>query len=290
MNILYIGSSGPLSYLPLQALIESQFVTLSSVAIDAVTENELLSINKNTTSLESLAFYNNIPLLKLTKSIKTNVTAIAKLQPDIILVSCYSRKLPQQIISLPKIGCFNIHPSLLPKYRGPTPLFWQFRCGEEQMGVTLHRMTLKFDDGNIIAQQEIVPEDGVTKEDITILLAEIAADLVLKTLPLLWQGKIKEIKQSEEKASYQTFPDKKDYTVSTNWTAKRLYNFICANKRTGVYFECEIAGVKYHLIDAVSYQKKAYSDMKEDVYFIHKDVVAFKCKQDYIKCIFNRPI
>ena len=114
MNILYIGSSGPLSYLPLQALISSPF-NVCAVAIDSITENCLPTVNKESETLESLAFYNNIPLIKLTKNTATNVAAISKIQPDIILVSCYARKLPKEIILLAKTACFNIHPSLLPK-------------------------------------------------------------------------------------------------------------------------------------------------------------------------------
>lgn len=285
MNILYIGSSGPLSYLPLQALLQSQF-NIRAIAVDAIKEASLPTVTKNTETLASLAFHNNIPLLKLTKNNSGNVLAISKLQPDIILVSCYARKLPREIISLAKTGCFNIHPSLLPKYRGPTPLFWQYRQGEEQFGVTLHRVTEQFDAGNIIAQQSISMPDGISKEESSILLAELASGLVLETLPLLIQGKSKERKQNKSEASYQSFPQKGDYSVSVNWTAKRIYNFINANKRTGISFSCEIAGNKYQLLDALSYQKEAYPELKGDLYFTSGNVITFECQQGYIQCVF----
>lgn len=289
MNILYIGSSGPLSYLPLQTLLEPQsnsIYNIASIAVDETKESNLPAVDINSETLESIAFYNNIPLLKLSKNITANVAAVSKLQPDIILVSCYARKLPKEIISLAKIGCFNLHPSLLPKYRGPTPLFWQFREGEAQFGVTLHRMTERLDDGNIIAQQSIDMPDGVSKEEASRMLAKLASDLVSTTLPLLIQSKVKKVKQDECEASYYSFPQKQDFTVSVNWTAQRINNFICANKRHGLYFSCEIAGKIYKLIDALSYQEKKYPELNTDLYVINDEVITFKCQTGYIKCLF----
>lgn len=289
MNILYIGSSGPLSYLPIQTLLESQFngiYNIVSIAIDGLNKSNLPTVNANSQTLESIAFYNNIPLLKLSKNIVENVTAISKLQPDIILVSCYARKLPNEIISLAKIGCFNLHPSLLPKYRGPTPLFWQFREGEAQFGVTLHRVTERFDDGNILAQQSIEMPDGVSKEEASRMLAKLASALVVKTFPLLLQSELNEVKQDESEASYQSFAKKQDYTVAVTWTAQRIYNFICANKRQGLYFSYEMAGKIYKLIDALSYQEKTYQELNDDLYVINDNVITFKCRTGYIKCVF----
>lgn len=291
MNILYIGSSGPLSYLPLQALLQSPFANnIISIAVDEVAATKLTAVNKRAATLESLAFYNNIPLLKLKKNTANNIAAISKLKADIILVSCYARKLPIEIISLAKTGCFNIHPSLLPKYRGPTPLFWQFREAENIFGITLHRMTEKFDDGAIVAQQSINMPQGISKQEASILLAKIASKLVLNTLPILLQKKIKELKQNETEASYQSFPQKKDYNVSISWTAQRIYNFICANKRLGIIFSCDIDKKKYKLIDALSYQKSAYAGLNDGLYFIHQDVISFKCSEGYVQCVFERSV
>lgn len=284
MNIVYIGSSGPLSTLPLQILIQSDF-TVSAVAVDSNKNNTIPSINKSSDTLESLAFYNNLPLIKLTKNIASNVAAIKKYQPDIILVSCYARKIPNKIIELAKIGCFNIHPSLLPKYRGPSPLFWQFRNGEEKFGVTLHRVNESFDQGNIVAQQSIIMPDGVSKEEASTLLAKLAGEIILKTLPLLQKSNIKEIGQDEAIASYQSYPQKQDYSVSTSWSAKRLYNFIKANKREGLNFSCEIGDKLYKLIDVVSYQENSYEELNGNSLYIADNLISFECNEGYIQCV-----
>jgi len=287
MNIVYIGSSGPLSTIPLQTLINSKF-NISAVAIDSNKNDTIPNINKNSDSLASLAFYNNVPLVKLTKKVASNVAAIKKYQPDIILVSCYARKISNEIAQLAKVGCFNIHPSLLPKYRGPTPLFWQFKKGEENFGVTLHRVTEKFDQGNIIAQQKIKMPDGISKAAASILLAKLASKIILKTLPLLQNENFKEVTQDEAIASYQSYFKKEDYAVSVNWTAKRLYNFIAAHKRTMITFPCEIDGKVYELVDAVSYQANAYSEVGGALYFLEKDTIFFKCKEGYAQCYIKK--
>jgi methionyl-tRNA formyltransferase len=286
MNILYIGSSGPLSFLPLEALIHSQF-SPTAIAVDSIKHDVISTINKNSNSLEALAFFNNIPLIKLTKNLSTNISKISEIQPDIIFVSCYARKLPIEIISLAKIGCFNVHPSMLPAYRGPTPLFWQFRNGEEKFGVTLHRMTSKYDAGNIISQRSMDMPDGVSKEDASKLLATLASKMLLTSLPLIEQGTVNDIPQNETISSYHSFPQNEDYRVSVSWTAKRLYNFIKANKREGVFFPCEIAGKDYELIEATSYQEEAYLELIDREFFISDDVLSFKCQKGYLQCVFK---
>jgi methionyl-tRNA formyltransferase len=86
---------------------------------------------------------------------------IRSAQPDILLVASYDTKIPPELLAIPKIAAVNIHPSLLPRYRGACPEFWAIRNGDLKTGVTLHDLTEKFDDGDIIIQREILilPQD-----------------------------------------------------------------------------------------------------------------------------------
>ena len=81
---------------------------------------------------------------------------IKKLSPDIIIVSSFNQIIPKPIISIPKLGVINIHPSLLPKYRGATPTVWALMNGEKETGVTIHFIEdERIDNGNIITQSRL---------------------------------------------------------------------------------------------------------------------------------------
>src|SRR5690349_23393833 len=85
------------------------------------------------------------------------------LEPDLIFTTGFSWKLPPELLTLPRLGSVNAHPSLLPRYRGPNPLYWHFINNETQGGLTIHRMDADFDTGPILGQQaiEISPDDDI---------------------------------------------------------------------------------------------------------------------------------
>ncbi len=104
------------------------------------------------------------------------------------MVACFSFVLPPALLQAPRLGCYNLHPSLLPGYRGPAPLFWQRRLGEEQTGVTLHRMTPAVDAGEIVAQVGVPLPDGSSAAQADALTAQVGAGLMLHMLARLVQG------------------------------------------------------------------------------------------------------
>jgi len=281
MKIIYIGSSGSLSLHPLQALINSKHEICAIAFDDDVNSNFNVTIPN---TIQSLALNNSIPLIRFNKNYTKVHPQLESFQADVILVSCYARKLPQSILSIATRGCFNIHPSLLPAYRGPTPLFWQFREGVSEFGITVHRMDEKFDTGNIISQQKIVIQDAVSIKQATDFLANVASDLILHTLDDIENNNIVEIPQNNLTISYQSFPEIDDYTVSTSWTAKRIYNFINAYKGIDVAFLCEINGKVFKLITAYSYQQSSYKNMNGNTILLEGDKITFACQDSYVQC------
>ena len=281
MKILYIGSSGSLSLIPFQALIKAKH-HICAIAFDQ--QKSDFDVIKSD-SIQALAFDNAIPFIKFDKNYSTAVSQIQSYQPDIILVSCYSRLLPQEIVSTAKVGCFNVHPSLLPAFRGPTPIFWQYQQGAEKFGVTIHRVSASFDTGNIVSQASIKIEDGESYNETTLQLAKVASELVLSLLHDIKNDQITEIKQDETKASYYSYPVQKDYEVSLKWTAKRIYNFIKAYENNESYFLCSIKNKKFKLIKAISYQSSAYNEMNGEK-VVHKgNNIKFACQTGYIECL-----
>jgi len=76
--------------------------------------------------------------------------------------------------------------------------------------------------------------------------------------------------------------------VSASWSAKQLYNFIRANRREGLTFPCEVAGMVYELIDVVSFQENAYTETGDALYFISNGMIYFRCQRGYIQCTLKR--
>lgn len=283
MKILYIGSSSPLSLIPLQLLINSKY-KICAVAVDEDNNSEFNIINSGSISIQSLAFDNSIPLIKLNENFNDMDSKISLFQPDIILVSCYARLIPQSVLSIANVGAFNLHPSLLPLFRGPTPLFWQFREGISDFGVTLHRMNSEFDTGNIISQTKVEMHDGINKVEATKLLANMGGKLILDFLRNVTKNNIHDIAQDNDLSSYQTYPTKDDYTVSTSWIAKRIYNFIKGYKESGVSFLCDVNGTKFELLDALSYQHEPYNNIGSKKFVLENNLITFSCQSGYIQC------
>ena len=158
-SVLFLGMQGRFSYPPLRALLEAG-IQVCAVVIPAeqVFEAELPAIQKleqlllsrtmlpvlNSSihsSILELARERNIPVWKVRQlSNSETIRVFTAYQPDMICVACFSKRIPRDILDIPRLGCLNVHPSLLPANRGPEPLFWSFREGNEQTGVTIHLM------------------------------------------------------------------------------------------------------------------------------------------------------
>ena len=259
MKILYIGSSGLLSLIPLKQLLISSHqvcaIAFSAGSLKRGQARRFPIVIGSLGTIESLARSKDVPIIRLQKDLSQSLVEILQYEPDVILVSCFPRKLPNSILSVPTLGCFNLHPSLLPAYRGPVPIFWQFRAGEGDFGVTLHRMSSQLDAGSIIGQSAVIMPDGVTKQQANTLLAAAGYQLMTRALDDFERVRYKEIAQNESLANYQRFPSESDFAVSTMWTAKRIFNFIHATGEPGRVYPCNAGGRVYPLVEAMAYQE-----------------------------------
>ena len=286
MRIIYVGTSGDLSTLPFKGLLKSghqvcAVALYSEVAIKGKGTKFPIFL-EDLSSLQYLARQNNIPIIKLEQNISDSVEEFSVYQPDAMIVSCFPYKIPECLLSIPSMGCFNLHPSLLPAYRGPVPLFWQFREGCSQFGITLHRMTLKFDAGDIVGQSTTTFPDGIDINAATNTLAKLAANLLVCTLDELEQGIASVCVQDEKIASYNSFPLISDYVVHVSWTAKRVYNFICATRQNGITYPCIIKGQYYRLLQVYSYSNNGIDQVS-----IKKDTITIPCSKGWVTAQFE---
>lgn len=278
MKILYIGSAGDLSLQPLRYLLQSDH-QVCAVAVDlhpALTDSDprFPVFTEDKAAIETLARASALPVINLYAPLQDIIATITRLQPDLILVSCYARKLPQTLLDIPALGGFNFHPSLLPAYRGPAPVFWQFRDGISEFGVTLHRMTQSMDAGEIAAQSTVMMPDGVTQDRAHQLLAEAYVECLPDFLSAVASGSLHACEQNESEMSYQSFPMIDDFRVDTDWSAKRIFNFICATAHYGAVYPCAIAGTDYRLRSVLGYSEQQLPD---DECVIDGDTIQMAC-------------
>ncbi len=132
---------------------------------------------------------------------------LLKLNPDIILVGSWGEKFEKSTYDIPKIASINAHPSLLPKYRGPNPYFWVIKNQEQVSGVTFHLIGESYDNGAILAQEEVKiysSDTGKSLKERTVLVARGVACELLKALK---EDIIIPLQQREEKATYFSYPE-----------------------------------------------------------------------------------
>lgn len=132
---------------------------------------------------------------------------------DLLVCHGYMKILPEKVFSAPKLGSINIHPSLLPKYRGPSPTYWVLKNREKTTGLTCHYIDEGVDTGNIIAQKEIVIEQKDTVESIIEKQKIFIDQLLHESLYCLMDSSIKPVPQMECSASYYPKPKKTEENI-----------------------------------------------------------------------------
>lgn len=174
-----------------------------------------------------LSWAHNVPVWEV-DSLQTERTLalLAEMQPDLIAVACFPFIFPAALLDLPAHGCVNLHPSLLPAYRGPEPLFWIARNDERETGVTLHFLDAGVDTGDIVSQISFERPEGISGAELEMRCAEAGAKLLLKAVHRLEQGPLPRYPQPEAGASYFSTPREEDFVIPTHWPAQRAFNFL----------------------------------------------------------------
>jgi methionyl-tRNA formyltransferase len=163
----------------------------------------------------------NIPCyqpLRIRKD-QTALDKIKEIKPDLNVVVAYGQIIPSSIIYLPRHNSLNVHFSLLPKYRGASPIQWALLNGEEKTGITIFELNEKMDEGDILIQEEvsIFPDENAT--ELEARLAQKGADLLIKTIAQI--DKLKHRKQDHSQATYAPKIRKEDGKI--DWTKNSLY-------------------------------------------------------------------
>ncbi len=129
---------------------------------------------------------------------------------DLFIVASYGKIVPQPLLDIPKLGAINIHPSLLPKYRGPAPILTPILNGDKETGVTIMMMDNEMDHGDLLSSKVLELSEQDNNQTLTTKLAQISAEILTKTLVKLIEGKIRPTPQDHSKATYTKITKKTD--------------------------------------------------------------------------------
>ena len=151
------------------------------------------------------------------------IAAIATLQPDLIVVAAFGQILPQSVLEIPPFGCLNVHPSLLPRFRGPSPVAAAILAGDEITGVSIMLMDKGMDTGPVLTQAQILilPED--TTGALTEKLAQLGTQLLMETLPRWFVCSLIPVPQKDEDALYSRLVTKEEAEIDWHLPAVDLW-------------------------------------------------------------------
>ena len=176
--------------------------------------------------------------------------ALAAQQADVACVACFPRLLPPSLLAVLRHGFLNMHPSLLPAYRGPAPLFWQLRDGVAKTGVTIHWMDASFDTGALAAQAPVTLPNGAGGPEADMLMAVAGATALARVLTQLAQGVVPRTPQPAG-GSYQPWPKAADFALDLEWTAQRAFNFMRGTAEWGMPYPLQVNGARWSLRKAL---------------------------------------
>lgn len=208
--------------------------------------------------VKEFALKNNLSVYQPIK-VRENVEFIEemkKLKPDVICVVAYGKILPKELLDIPKLGCINVHGSLLPKYRGAAPIQWAVINGEKQTGITTMYMDIGMDTGDMILKKTVDIGEDETTGELWERLSKIGGEILVDTLKLIEDGKAPREKQAED---FTMAPMLNKEIGQINWnekTAKEIKNLVRGlNPIIGAYTYVNDKKIKLWKVNIITFDE-----------------------------------
>lgn len=222
MNIVFLGTPN-FAGLVLEHLINSEHKVVAVVT----QEDKLVGRKQILTEspVKIIAKNNDIKVLQFHKIKEEGFKALKELNADIFITCAYGQIISEEILNLPKYGTINVHFSLLPKYRGASPVQWTLINGEDYAGTTIMKTDVGIDTGDIILQDKIKIEKDDNSETILFKLAKLSLPLLDKVLKDFENNCVNFIKQGDN-FTYYPILKKEDGLINFNKTSKQIVNLV----------------------------------------------------------------
>ena len=190
--------------------------------------------------VKQLALQQGLPCLQFEKVSKQGIDELKQLDADVFVTAAFGQILSQEILSLPRYGVFNVHGSLLPKYRGAAPVQFSIMNGDEITGVTIMKTALAMDSGPIAAQAQLKIEKEDNACDVLKKLADLGSEKLCEVLDLLEKGNLTLREQDEKEATYCKKIDNSISFIDWSKSAEEIFNLIKIYKSE--FFENRMEG------------------------------------------------
>ena len=177
-------------------------------------------------AVKQYALSNRLPLFQLLKISRDGVVDLRALNPDLMVTAAYGQILSQEVLDIPKYGIINVHASLLPKYRGASPIQTAIINGEQVTGVTIMKTDIGLDTGDIVAQKEVEILEDDTAGTLTEKLSEVGAKLLIETIEKIENGTASFEKQDNLHASVTHKIKKEDSVIIWEKSTKEIVSLI----------------------------------------------------------------
>ncbi len=193
-------------------------------------------------------------------------------KPDLILTFAYGQIVSETILALSRLKPLNLHGSILPKYRGASPIQEALKHGDKETGVTLMEMIKEMDAGDMYAVKRIQIEDDDNYTSLCKKMARTALDLAIEFLPLYFEGKLEHVPQNLDEVSFCSMIKKEEEHLNPEWPAERIINQIRAlSYEPGAYLDSDIGPIKIY--KASKYSDEIVSDVGTIILARKKQIV-----------------
>lgn len=256
----------------LEGLIENYEVVLVVSQPDKKTGRHQVLTN---TPVKNVALKYNIPCFQPVK-IKDEYQEVLAYNPDIIITCAYGQILPKEILNYPRLGCINVHASILPSLRGGAPIHKAIIDGYSKTGITIMYMDVNMDTGDIISQQETDILDTDNLESVHDRLSVIGRDLLLETLPSIIKGTNERIKQDNDKATYAFNIKREEEHINFNKNKRDIFNLIRGlSPIPGAFCLLDNLEMKVH---SAAISNRVFPNAKVgEITGLYKDGIGVKC-------------
>lgn len=248
------------------------------------TENQhIMNFGAPPPAVRSLAAASGVPVFAFDSGGAQAPAFLSSLQPDVALVAGWPRKIGARLRNIPRYGFLNLHPSLLPDLRGPEPLFWAFRLGMAQTGVTIHQMDAGFDTGPILAQELLPLPAGISGFAAEQQAGAIGGALFARALNALQAGTIAPRPQGAGR--YLSSPGANDFQVDPSWPAQQMFGFMRGVAEWQHPYPITVAGTHLLLSEAIGYEPNA---MQAQALILDATIAAIQCQPGIVYARYRR--